>query len=471
MSLKSAEKTGTNEFTLAISIDAEAFNTAVNKVYNREKGKINVPGFRKGKAPRAFIEKMYGEGVFYDDALELAIPDAYTAAVAQACITPVDQPRDFEVQSIGKEGVELTCKVTVKPEITVEGYKGISAPKAAVEVTAEEVENEFNSKLEANARITPVEDRASQMGDITVIDFEGFVDGEAFEGGKGEEYELTLGSGSFIPGFEEQVAGHNIGEEFDVNVTFPTEYTPELAGKEAVFKCKLHAIKTKVLPEADDEFAKDVSEFDTVAELKADIEKTLKERKEQTAQRDFENAVFEKLAELVVGEIPEVMYENRTNDMINEFAYRLQSQGLSMEMYMQYLGMDMDALKENYRSAAEREVKISLALEKIAEIEGITVSDEEVEEEYAKMAEMYGVDAETVRKAISADSVASELKIRKANAVVIDNAVVEKAKKKAASKKKAAAEGEEAADKPAKKTTRKKKEEAAETAETPEDAE
>lgn len=467
MSLKSAEKTGTNEFTLAISIDAEAFNTAVNKVYNREKGKINVPGFRKGKAPRAFIEKMYGEGVFYDDALELAIPDAYTAAVAEACITPVDQPRDFEVQSIGKEGVELTCKVTVKPEITVEGYKGISAPKAAVEVTAEEVENEFNSKLEANARITPVEDRASQMGDITVIDFEGFVDGEAFEGGKGEEYELTLGSGSFIPGFEEQVAGRNIGEEFDVNVTFPTEYTPELAGKEAVFKCKLHAIKTKVLPEADDEFAKDVSEFDTVAELKADIEKTIKERKEQSAQRDFENAVFEKLAELVVGEIPEVMYENRVNDMINEFAYRLQSQGLSMEMYMQY----MDALKENYRSDAEREVKISLALEKIAEIEGITVSDEEVEEEYAKMAEMYGVDAETVRKAISADSVASELKIRKANAIVIDNAVVEKAKKKAASKKKAAAEGEEAADKPAKKTTRKKKEEAAETAETPEDAE
>ena len=471
MSLKSAEKTGTNEFTLAISIDAEAFNTAVNKVYNREKGKINVPGFRKGKAPRAFIEKMYGEGVFYDDALELAFPDAYTAAVAEAGITPVDQPRDFEVQSIGKEGVELTCKVTVKPEITVEGYKGISAPKAAVEVTAEEVENEFNSKLEANARITPVEDRASQMGDITVIDFEGFVDGEAFEGGKGEEYELTLGSGSFIPGFEEQVAGHNIGEEFDVNVTFPTEYTPELAGKEAVFKCKLHAIKTKVLPEADDEFAKDVSEFDTVAELKADIEKTLKERKEQTAQRDFENAVFEKLAELVVGEIPEVMYENRTNDMINEFAYRLQSQGLSMEMYMQYLGMDMDALKENYRSAAEREVKISLALEKIAEIEGITVSDEEVEEEYAKMAEMYGVDAETVRKAIAADGVANELKVRKANAVVIDNAVVEKAKKKAASKKKAAAEGEESADKPAKKTTRKKKEEAAETAETPEDAE
>lgn len=471
MSLKSAEKTGTNEFTLAISIDAEAFNTAVNKVYNREKGKINVPGFRKGKAPRAFIERMYGEGVFYDDALELAFPDAYTAAVAQAGISPVDQPRDFEVQSIGKEGVELTCKVTVKPEITVEGYKGISAPKAAVEVTAEEVENEFNSKLEANARITPVEDRASQMGDITVIDFEGFVDGEAFEGGKGEEYELTLGSGSFIPGFEEQVAGHNIGEEFDVNVTFPTEYTPELAGKEAVFKCKLHAIKTKVLPEADDEFAKDVSEFDTVAELKADIEKTIKERKEQSAQRDFENAVFEKLADLVVGEIPEVMYENRVNDMINEFAYRLQSQGLSMEMYMQYLGMDMDALKENYRSAAEREVKISLALEKIAEIEGITVSDEEVEEEYAKMAEMYGVDAETVRKAIAADGVANELKVRKANAVVIDNAVVEKAKKKAASKKKAAAEGEEATDKPAKKTTRKKKEEAAETAETPEDAE
>ncbi len=466
MSLKSAEKTGTNEFTLEISIDAATFEAAVNKVYNREKGKINVAGFRKGKAPRAFIEKMYGEGVFYDDALELAFPDAYTAAVAEAGITPVDQPRDFDIKSVGKEGVELTCKVTVKPEIKVENYKGISAPKAAVEVTDEEVEAEFNSKLEANARITPVEDRASKMGDITVIDFEGFVDGVAFEGGKGEEYELTLGSGSFIPGFEEQVADKNIGEEFDVNVTFPTEYTPELAGKEAVFKCKLHAIKEKVLPVADDEFAKDVSEFDTIAELKEDIKKTILERKEQSAQRDFENAVFEKLADLVEGEIPEVMFENRVNDMINEFSYRLQSQGLSMEMYMQYLGMDMDALKENYRAAAEREVKISLALEKIADIEGIEVTAEDVEAEYAKMAEMYGVDAETVRKAIDAASVEANLKSTKANAVITDNAVVEKAKKKAASKKKAAAaDGEEAAEKPAKKTTKKaKKEETAEEA-------
>ncbi|MBQ6862827.1 MAG: trigger factor [Clostridia bacterium] len=460
MSLKSAEKTATNEYTLEIAIDAASFDAAVNKVYNREKGKINVPGFRKGKAPRAFIEKMYGKGVFYDDALDLAFPDVYSAAIEEAGITPVDQPRDFEIKTIGEEGVELTCKVTVKPEITVEGYKGISAPKAAVEVTAEEVEAEFNSKLEANARISPVEDRASKMGDITVIDFEGFVDGVAFEGGKGEEYELTLGSGSFIPGFEEQVADKNIGEEFDVNVTFPTEYTPELAGKEAVFKCKLHAIKEKILPEADDEFAKDVSEFDTVAELKADIEKTLRENKEKNAQRDFENAVFEKLADLVEGEIPEVMFDKQVDDMVNEFSYRIQSQGISLDMYLQYLGMDMDALKENYRPAAVREVKISLALEKIAAIENIEVSDEEVEAEYAKMAEMYGVDAETVRKAIAADTVAAQLKANKANAVITDNAVVEKAKKKAAPKKKAAAkteEGEEAAaeEKPAKKTTRK----------------
>lgn len=460
MSLKSAEKTATNEYTLEISIDAASFDAAVNKVYNREKNKINVPGFRKGKAPRAFIEKMYGKAVFYDDALDLAFPDVYTAAIDEAGISPVDQPRDFEIKSIGEEGVELTCKVTVKPEITVEGYKGISAPKAAVEVTAEEVEAEFNTKLEANARITPVEDRASKMGDITVIDFEGFVDGVAFEGGKGEEYELTLGSGSFIPGFEEQVAGKNIGEEFDVNVTFPTEYTPELAGKEAVFKCKLHSIKEKVLPVADDEFAKDVSEFDTIAELKADIEKTLLETKEKNAQRDFENAVFEKLADLVEGEIPEVMYEKQLDDMVNEFSYRIQSQGISLDMYLQYLGMDMDALKENYRPAATREVKISLALEKIAAIENIEVSDEEVEAEFAKMAEMYGVDAETVRKAVAADTVAKELKARKANAVITDNAVVEKAKKKAAPKKKAAAkaeDGEEAAaeEKPAKKTTRK----------------
>ena len=288
MSLKSCEKTGTNEVTIELSISAEAFADANTKAYNKVKKNISVPGFRKGKAPKAFIEKYYGEGVFYDDALEIAFPDAFEAAVAEAGIDPVDNPFDFDIKSVGKDGVELSCKVTVKPEIELGEYKGLKAEKEVVAVTAEEVEAEINRKLDDNARIVEVDDRAVANGDIVTIDYEGFNDGVAFDGGKSEEFDLTIGSGQFIPGFEEKIIGHNIGEEFDIDVTFPEEYHAEdLAGKPVVFKIKLHGIKVRELPELDDEFIKDISEFDTVDELKADIEKKMTEAKQRNADRAF----------------------------------------------------------------------------------------------------------------------------------------------------------------------------------------
>lgn len=451
MSLKSAEKTGTNEYTLELSVDAESFEAAVNKAYHKNKGKIDVPGFRKGKAPRAFIEKIYGENVFYDDALEIVFPDEYEAAVSEAAIDAVGSPFDFEIKSMGKDGADIVCKVTVKPVIELEGYKGLSAVKEKTEVTAEEVEADLKRKLESNAREITVEGRPVQNGDIAVIDFDGSVDGVHFDGGKSENYDLEIGSGSFIPGFEEQIIGHNAGDEFDVNVKFPEEYAAELAGKDAVFAIKLHSIKTKQLPEADDEFAKDVSEFDTLAELKADIEKALKERKEQSASRNFESTVLDNLAGLVNAEIPEVMVEKETENMISEFEYRISSQGINIKTYLSYLGMDMDSFKASYKERAEKEVKITLALEKIAELENIEVAAEDVDAEYAKLAETYNVDAETVKKAVLPENIIKSLKAQKATAVVIDNAVAldkapeEKPKKKATPKKAKKAENKEEA--------------------------
>lgn len=458
--LKSAEKTGTNEFTLALSISAEDFEKAINKAYNKEKGNIAIPGFRKGKAPRAIIEKRYGEGVFYDDALDISFPAAYEAAVAEAGIEPVDSPFDFDIKEIGKNGVELVCKVTVKPEVSIEGYKGLSAVKAPTEVTDDEVDAELQKKLEQNARIIPVEGRAVENGDIAVIDFEGFVDGEAFEGGKAEEYELEIGSGSFIPGFEDQIIGHSIDEEFDVNVNFPEDYAEALAGKAATFKIKLHAVKTKELPVPDDEFVKDVSEFDTLDEYKADIRKTLEEQKKTASDRNFENEIFDKLANILEAEIPEAMINRTTENMISEFKYNVEAQGIPFEQYLGYLGMSVDSIKETYKERAEKEVKIELALEKIAELENIEVTDEDVEAEFNSMAEKYGVDLETVKKAVMADTVKKELKARKASAVVTENAVEEGAPKKKAARKPAA-----------KKTTKKKAEETAEATENTEAAE
>lgn len=447
----SSEKTGTNEYTLSLSISAEDFEKAVQKAYLQEKNKITVHGFRKGKAPRAMIEKMYGANVFYDTALDIAFPDAYEKAIEEEKLDVVSQPFDFDVKTIGKDGVELTCKVTVKPVIELDGYKGIAAPKASAEVTDDEVDAELNKKLEENAREITVEGRAAQNGDIAVIDFEGFVDGVAFDGGKGEDHDLELGSGSFIPGFEDQIIGHNVGDSFDVNVTFPEKYAEDLAGKEAVFKVTLKGLKAKELPALDDEFAKDVSEFDTLDEYKADLKKKLSESKETKAKKDFENEVFKKLAGLVSAEIPECMIARTCDNMLSEFKYNVESQGIPFDMYLQYLGMTPDSLKASYRERAEEEVRIELALEKIVELENLEVSEEETEKEFADMAERYKIEVDAVKKAVAADTLVRELKMRKASALVTDNAVAEAAEEKTEEKPKKKA--------PAKKAAKKKTEE------------
>ncbi|MBR0508573.1 MAG: trigger factor [Clostridia bacterium] len=423
--LVSSEKTGANEVTLELKIEADVFEAAVNKAYQKDKNRINVPGFRKGKAPRAFIEKIYGKNVFYDTALDIAFPDVYDAAVKEAGIDPVDNPRDFDLKSMDENGVELTCKVTVRPDVNVVGYKGIAAVKPAVSVTDEDVEKDLQSKREAGAREISVEDRAAAMGDIATIDFEGFVDGVAFEGGKGEDYDLELGSGSFIPGFEDQVAGHNAGESFDVNVTFPEQYAEELAGKDAVFKVTVKGVKEKQLPELDDEFVKDVSEFDTLDELKDDIRKTLTQQREDSAKSAFENAVYDKLASLVTDEIPDVMVDRAVENMIDEFRYNIERQGMPFEAYLKNIGLGIDAVKGMYRARAEKDVKIELALAKIADLENVEVTDEEIAEEYDAMAKRYGVEADVVKKAIPEENVKKELRSRKASKLVIDNAVAE----------------------------------------------
>ena len=421
--LKSAEKTGTNEYTLVITVSAEDFNAAVNKVYHKQKNSINVPGFRKGKAPRAMIERIYGEGVFYDDAINDCFPAAYDAAVEESGIDPVDQPRDFDLKHVGKDGLEIECKVTVRPEVNVVGYKGIEAEKPDVEVTDEDVEKDLKAKQEANAREISVEDRAAKEGDIATIDFEGFTDGVAFEGGKGEDYDLELGSGSFIPGFEDQIVGHNVGDAFDVNVTFPEEYAEELAGKDAVFKVTVKGIKEKQLPELDDEFVKDVSEFDTLDELRADIRKTLTEQREKSAKSTFENAVYDKLSELVDGEIPDVMYDKAVDNMLSEFRYNIESQGMPFDKYISAIGMTEDSIRNMYRPRAEKDVKIELALAKIAALEGIEATEEDIAAEYDKMAERYGVKAEDVKAAISEERVIAQIKSNKASDLVLEAAV------------------------------------------------
>ena len=421
--LKSAEKTGTNEYTLVITVSAEDFNAAVNKVYHKQKNSINVPGFRKGKAPRAMIERIYGEGVFYDDAINDCFPAAYDAAVEESGIDPVDQPRDFDLKHVGKDGLEIECKVTVRPEVNVVGYKGIEAEKPDVEVTDEDVEKDLKAKQEANAREISVEDRAAKEGDIATIDFEGFTDGVAFEGGKGEDYDLELGSGSFIPGFEDQIVGHNVGDAFDVNVTFPEEYAEELAGKDAVFKVTVKGIKEKQLPELDDEFVKDVSEFNTLDELRADIRKTLTEQREKSAKSTFENAVYDKLSELVDGEIPDVMYDKAVDNMLSEFRYNIESQGMPFDKYISAIGMTEDSIRNMYRPRTEKDVKIELALAKIAALEGIEATEEDIAAEYDKMAERYGVKAEDVKAAISEERVIAQIKSNKASDLVLEAAV------------------------------------------------
>ena len=434
MSLKETKKIDTNRHQLEITVDGEKFREAIAEAYKKNGKKINVPGFRKGKAPLHLIEKYYGAEIFFEDALNLLYNDLVEEAIKDSGLKVINDKMDFEMVSISKEdGVDFKVSVTTYPEIEIGEYKGLKAEKAAVKVTTEEVEAELNSMAERNARMVSVEDRAAQNGDTVIIDFEGFKDGVAFDGGKAEGHSLTLGSGQFIPGFEDQIVGKNIGDEFDVNVTFPEDYGAEdLAGKEAVFKVKLHEIKVRELPTVDDEFAKDVSEFDTLDELKADLEKKALERKTKAADEAVENALVQQIVDSIKGEIPEAMYENRLEQLTEDYAYRLQSQGLSLDMYLKYTNSNIDEFKKSFRPQAEGQVKFRLALEKIVELENITPSDEELEAEFAKLAEGYGVEVEKVKAVIPAEEISKDVAVGKAIDLVKENAVITEVEEKKA---------------------------------------
>ncbi len=451
MSLKNVTKTEKNMVEIEFSIDKKAFDEEVSRVYKKNVSKMNVPGFRKGKAPRSIIEKMYGKGVFYDDAINNLLPEAYTEAVNESKVDVVSQP-EFDVVSIDDNGVVLKARVYVKPEVEIENYKGIEVEKNVRKATAEDVNREIEATRERNSRMIDVTDRAAQNGDNVIIDYEGFADGVAFEGGKGEKQDLKLGSGHFIPGFEEQVVGHNIGDAFDVNVTFPTEYHAEnLAGKPAVFKVVLHEIKLNELPELNDEFAKDVSEFDTLAEYKADVKAKIQERNEKEAENNVEEQIIDALIEKLQADIPEAMYATETENLLRDYDNNLRMQGMNLSDFVKYTGMSLDTMREQFKPRAERQVKTRLALEKIAEIEKIDVTDAETEEEFNRIAGMYGIDVEEVKKSIEADALKKDLAVQKAVDLVKKEAVVVKAKAK--KEETATAEKKE----PAKKTTTAKK--------------
>ncbi len=393
------EKLEKNMAKLTIEVSAEEFEKGIQAAYLKEKGKISLPGFRKGKAPRKMIEKMYGVGVFYEEAANNVMPMAYSNAAKESELEIVSNP-DIDIVQIeaGKPFI-FTATVAVKPEVTLGEYKGVEVKKADLAVTDEEIEAELKKEQEKNSRTVNVDDRAVENGDMIKLDFEGFVDGVAFDGGKGENYDLTIGSNSFIPGFEDQLVGAKIGEDVDVNVTFPEEYhAKDLAGKAAVFKCKVNAISVKELPELDDEFAQEVSEFDTLDEYKADVKKNLEEKKAAEAKTAKENEAVDKAVENAQMDIPDPMIDSQVEQMINDYARRLQSQGLSMEQYMQFTGTTMDALKEQVRPQALTQIKSRLVLEKIAEVENIQISDEKLDEELAKMAESYKMELDKLKE-------------------------------------------------------------------------
>lgn len=426
MALKSSNKIDTNVYELEITVDAQTFTDACKQAYLKQRKSIQIPGFRKGKATQGMVEKVYGEGVFFEDALEIVYPKAVGDAFDEAGLNVVDQPSDVDFPVMSKsEGVVITMKVTTYPEVTLGEYKGVKGKMLDTAATDEDVEEELKNMQDRNSRLVTVEDRKSQMGDTCDINFEGFVDGVAFDGGKGENYPLELGSNSFIPGFEEQVADHEAGEEFDVNVTFPEEYEPSLAGKDAVFKCKINEIKAKEMPELDDEFAKDVSEFDTLDELKDDLKKQISERKEANAKTDFENQIIDQIVEDMQAEIPECMFTQKCDEMVQDYAYRLQMQGLDLNTYLGYLGQTMDQFKEQFMEGAKHQVKVKLALDAIVKVENIEATEEEIEQEVAKLAEQYSMEAEQIKKAVPAEQLSADIVTRKAVDFVVENAVKE----------------------------------------------
>ena len=423
MSLKKVTSPEKNISVLELHIDKAAFDDAVMKSYKKNVGKMNVPGFRKGKAPKSIIEKMYGAAVFYDDALEMLLPSMYASAVEEAKLEVVSRP-EIDIVSIDDGGVELTAKVYTKPVAVVNQYRGLEAAKDTVRVTKAEIEEEIELVRKRNGRQITLEDQPAADGDETVIDFEGFLDGVAFEGGKGEKFPLKLGSGSFIPGFEEQLVGHKAGESFEINVTFPEDYgAKELAGKETVFKITIHEVKRTELPEVDDEFVKDVSEFNTLDEYKADVKAKITERKQKTAERNFEDALIDELLAHTDVDIPAPMIDNEVDAQVRDYEYRLQMQGGSLDMYFQYTGMNMEKLRESFRPGAERQIRTRLALEAIVKAENIEATAEELEEEYKKIASGYNVELEKVKESIPAAGITEDVLMRKAVELIKANAV------------------------------------------------
>ena len=424
MSLKNVNKPETNVVEIEFTSDKAAFDAACDKAYKKNVGSISVPGFRKGTAPKHIIEKMYGKGVFYDEAINEIVNPAFTDAIKDQDFKMVSQP-EFDVVSIDDDGVTFKAKFYVKPEVEITDYIGIPVTKTVREASDEDADNEISDTQKRNSRQVEVTDRAAQDGDIVVIDFDGYVDDKPFEGGKAEKYNLTLGSGQFIPGFEEQIVGKNIGDEFDVNVTFPAEYhAAELAGKPAVFKIKLHEIKFNELPALDDEFAKDVSEFDTFAEYKADVKAKIQDRYNKQADGEVEEQLINALIEKLKAEIPEPMYVAETENFVRDFDGRLRMQGLDLKTYFKYTGLDLDALRKQMRPQAERQVKTRLALEKIVELEGIKPTDEEIAAEYDRIAKAYNMELDKVKEMVDEAAIAEDVAVKKAVDLVKEKAVV-----------------------------------------------
>ncbi len=421
MSVKSCEKIENSRVVLTIEAGAEEFEKAVNKAYNKMRGQMKVPGFRPGKAPRKIIESMYGSQVFYEEAVNIILPDAYEAAVKEQELDVVGYPQ-VELENVGPEGVTFKCTVAVYPEVKLGQYKGLEAPRAEVKVLPEDVEARLKELAERTSRLVSVE-RPVQDGDTAVIDFEGFDNGVPFEGGKGENFDLVIGSGSFVPGFEEQLIGMAAGEEKDIDITFPENYTAELAGKPVVFHVKVNEVKVKEVPAVDDDLAKDASEFDTLEELKADLEKKIAEERTAAAQRAFEDVLMDKVAEGIEAEIPQEMVDVQANSMLENLKRQLASQGIPYEQYLQITGGDEKKILDEAREPAMRQVRMELAVEAIVKAEGIEASDEEVEAEMKKIAEQYGMDLESVKKYLRAEDVKEQVVRSKVIKLVADNAV------------------------------------------------
>lgn len=425
MSLKATNNVETNKYELEIEISAEDFEAAIEKAYLKARKNIAMPGFRKGKAPRKLIEKEYGEQVFFEDAVNLLYAPVVNGAVEESGLELVTRP-EVEVTEISKEnGVKLKATCITKPEVEVKNYKGIEVEKVVNPVTDEDINKQLDALREKNVTVETVDDRAAENGDDVVIDFEGFKDDVAFEGGKAEDFTLSLGSGQFIPGFEDQIVGHNAGEDFDINVTFPDEYqVKELAGAPAVFKIKLKSISKKVMPELDDDMVKDSTEFDTVDEYKADVKKKLEEANEKHADSEVEAKIFDKVIENMTAEIPQVMFDNRVNEMISELEQRLAPQGISLDLYMQYTGQTIDTVKKAYAEQAEKQVKLRLALEKIAKLENIEVTEDELKAEFDKLAEAYKLDVDQIKQFIHDDDLKKDIAVGKAVDLIKDAAVI-----------------------------------------------